>query len=160
MRARKLAAVELEDMPPAEDIADIFLDRPDADAPAPGDDGEGLTGRVCLACGGDAPSHECAHDEVARLEAPSRAVQEAVSRLRRAAAEHRAATRALRAQVLSEVARGRGDLETAPPVRPLPCPRCLLRDAEEAAAAAGTPVRVKRKGRGDVSQQALPFKAS
>lgn len=159
MRARKLAAVAMvamEDMPPPDDMADVFrgddldLSR-DRDAP------EGPIDRLCLACGGDGRAHDgCDHGEIARLDAPSRAVHDALRRLERAAAEHRAAARALRVLVLAEVARGRGDLETAPPPRPEPCPRCLIRDAEEAAASATAEKPARRKPRAG-AQQALPF---
>ncbi|APR77391.1 Hypothetical protein A7982_02738 [Minicystis rosea] len=160
MRARKLAAVELEDPPPPDDVADVFLDD---DLPANREEDAGSLGRICIACGGDDTIHDgCAHTEVARIDAPSRALHDAVLRLRRAAVEQRAAVRALRSLVLSEVARGRGDLETAPAPRPEPCPRCLIRDAEEAAAAAAAglpPKPVRRRGKGEGTQQALPFKA-
>jgi hypothetical protein len=64
--------------------------------------------RICLWCGGDSSRHEgCDHAEVARLHEPSRAAGEMVARLKRAAAEHRAASRALRALVTSELGRGR-----------------------------------------------------
>ncbi|MFT3764047.1 MAG: hypothetical protein QM820_00760 [Minicystis sp.] len=165
MRARKLAAAELEDMPPPDDV-EIFRD---ADLPANREDDAGSLSRLCIACGGDGTGHDgCSHGEVARLDDPSRAVHDAVVRLRRAAAEHRAAARALRSLVLSEVARGRGDLETAPAPKPEPCPRCLIRDAEDAAAAAaaeataaGLPAKPpKRRRNGAEAQQALPFKVS
>src|SRR3954453_3281624 len=59
---------------------------------------------ICLACGGDGSRPEGGdHLEVAPLHAPSRAAGEMVARLQRAAAEHRAASRALRALVTSEL---------------------------------------------------------
>ncbi len=117
-----------------------------------------------------------------RLETPSRAVRDAVARLRRVAAEHRAAARALRALALAEVARGNGELEAIPlhdegsDAGPEPCPRCLstmgdqgppqtplIRDAESAASEdGGNPPRPRktRRARGESGQQALPFKTS
>jgi hypothetical protein len=154
MRARKLAAVAMEDLPPPDDVVDAY---PDDDPVIDRHDDTTSIDRLCLACGGDGTAHDgCAHGEIARLDEPSRAIRDAVARLERAAAEHRAAVRALRVLVLSEVARGRGDLETAPAPKPEPCPRCLIRDAEEAAAAAGTAKVAKRKAKPGV-QQALPF---
>jgi hypothetical protein len=110
--------------------------------------------RICLGCGGDGSRHEgCSHAEIARLHEPSRAAGEMVARLRRAAAEHRAASRALRALVTSELGRGRAELETTtipaeieaeatpavteeePAPAPetaaeVPCPRCAEREGE------------------------------
>lgn len=155
MRARKLA-VALDEPPPPDDALDDYVE-PDL-AAITSDDPEPI-GRLCLACGGDGDLPDgCDHDEVARLDAPSRAVHEARGRLRRAAAEHRAAARALRVLVLSEVARDRGDLETKPAPRPEPCPRCLIRDAEIAAQSSAPPKPVKRRSKGDEGQQGLLFK--
>ena len=122
----------------------------------------------CLACGGDGSRYEgCDHAEVARLHEPSRAAVEMIDRLRRAAAEHRAASRALRALVTSELSRDRADLTTkrpveapAPPIASgseVPCPRCAER--EEGGTEAVIPaVRAGRKrGRAPVTQQSLPF---
>jgi hypothetical protein len=154
MRARKLAAVAPEDMPPPDDVADLWpaeeeaaVDRAEDTAPI---------AHLCLDCGGDTCRD---HGEVARLDAPSRALHDAVARLKRAVAEQRAAARALRVLVLTEVARGRGDLETAPAPKAEPCPRCMIRDAEQAAAAAGVTKASRRRAKGDEGQQALPFKA-
>ena len=114
MRARKPSAVVPEDLPPPDDVAEAW---PSEEAPeasfAAGPSEAGPIARLCVACGSD-DCHE--HHETARLDAPSRAVHDAVSRLRRAALEHRAAARALRALVVAEVARGRGGSS------PLPCP--------------------------------------
>jgi hypothetical protein len=117
----------------------------------------GPIARLCVECGAD----DCRdHGETARLDAPSRAVREAVARLRRAAAEQRTAARTLRSIVLSEVARGRGDLETRPPPQPEPCSRCTIRDAEAAAAPAAVKKVPTRRAKGESRQQALPFKSS
>src|SRR4051812_34987588 len=76
---------------------------------------------ICLACGGDGSRYEgCDHAEVARLHEPSRAAGEMIDRLRKAAAEHRAASRALRALVTSELSRDRADLTTKRPVEAAP----------------------------------------
>jgi hypothetical protein len=157
MRARKLAAVPapLPDPPPPEDAADPW---PSDDEVAGSDDAAPL-GSLCLACGAEGCRE---HGESARLDTPSRSLREALDRLRRTAAEHRAAARAFRVLVLTEVARGRGDLDAVPEPSPAalaePCPRCALRDAEEAAAPAPKPAgrRTKREN----GQQALPFKLS
>jgi hypothetical protein len=160
MRPRKAAvAVSLEEMPPRDDVVDAL---PLDEATPPDDDDAGPLGRICIACGGEAASYEgCDHAEMGELREPSRAAREAVARVRRAAAEHRAAARALRVLVLSEMARGRADLQTiAPQSRdPAPCPRCALRDAEAAAAASGVtaPRPARRKGRPGATQQSLPF---
>jgi hypothetical protein len=153
MRARRLAAVALDDAPPVEDAAGAC---PEDEAPAgdPPEDARPLP-RFCLACGAE----DCReHHEMARLDAPSRAVHDATLRLQRAAAEQRAAARALRMLVLSEVARDRGELETAPAPQPEPCPRCLIRDAEAAAAEGGAPKPAARRAKRGNGQQALPFK--
>ncbi len=116
MRARKLAAVVPEDLPSREDVAEAWSreeepamdDGGDPHTPAPAVDGTEATGpiaQLCLECGAEGCRE---HDEVARLDEPSRVLLEAIARLRRTAAEHRAATRSLRVLVLSkEVARGR-----------------------------------------------------
>lgn len=125
--------------------------------------------RICLGCGGDGSRHEgCSHAEIARLHEPSRAAGEMVARLRRAAAEHRAASRALRALVTSELGRGRAELETtaipaereaeatpaaieAPAPAPeatamVPCPRCAEREGEgEREGVVVSPPRAARK---------------
>ena len=167
MRPRRSAvavAVALDEMAPTDDAMDAMPS--DEVGEQDEDDGEPL-GRVCLACGGAGGGPEgCEHAEVAELSAPSRAVREAVARLKRAVAEHRAAARALRVLVLSEMARGRGDLRVAlPPSRePLACGRCAVRDAEVVAAAAvaeaGGPGAVRaarRKRKTETEQQSLPF---
>lgn len=152
MRARKLA-VAPEESPPREDVTDAWsVDEEPALGRA---EDTGPIARLCVECGADG-CHE--HGEIARLDAPSRTVHDAVARLQRAAAEHRAAARSLRALVLSEVARGRGDLETKPPPKVEPCPRCAIRDAEAAAAPAAVTKAATRRARGDNGQQALPFK--
>jgi hypothetical protein len=152
MRARKLA-VAFDDAPPPDEASEIYPD----EEPAGDEAGEEPVGRICIACG-DAAGEGCEHREVARLDAPSRAVAEALSRLRRAAAEQRAAVRALRVLVLTEVARGRGDIATTPEKVPTPCPRCAIRDAEVAAAAPPAQEKaVRKRGKGGEGQQALPF---
>lgn len=152
MRARRLAVAL--DEPSPDFVDDVFSD----DAALIGDEAEASPiDRLCIACGGEGSVYEgCDHPEIARLEAPSRAIADALARLRRASAEHRAASRALRVLVLGEVARGRGDLETKPDPKQEPCPRCLVRDAEEAAAATGH--KPKRRSKNGGAQQALPFK--
>lgn len=153
MRARKLA-VAFDETPP-EEAAFSYADDGD-DGPAPEPELAPLD-RVCIGCGGDGGVRDgCEHREIARDVAPSRTIHDALLRVRRAAAEHRAAVRALRVLVLAEVARGRGDLETKPEAVPEPCPRCLIRAAEEA----NGPKPPRRRGRGGEGQQALPFKAS
>jgi hypothetical protein len=133
--------------------------------------------RFCLACGGDGSRHEgCDHAEIARLSEPSRAAGEMVARLRRAAAEHRAASRALRALVTSELNRGRAELETRTAVEApatttatvttttpaeaeavVPCLRCAEREAEAASAVVNAPRAGRKRGRAAVDQQLLPF---
>ncbi len=153
MRARKLAVVAPpEASPPPDDVADSWSADEDpavdpAEDPAP-------IAHLCLVCGVEGCRE---HGEAARLDAPSRSVTDAVARLRRVATEHRAAARALRVLVLTEVARGRGDLETTPAPKVEPCPRCLIRDAEAAAAPAGV-TKTTRRAKGENGQQALPFK--
>jgi hypothetical protein len=123
--------------------------------------------RICLACGGDGSRHEgCPHGEIARLHEPSRAAGEMIARLRRAAAEHRAASRALRALVTAELARGCAELDTTPipspfaasrPAAPPPCARCTEREAEMVAAVLAAPRPARKRGRAAVDQQFLPF---
>jgi hypothetical protein len=155
MRARKLAAVAPEERSPPEEVADRWP--ADEELAAHSSEDAGPIALLCIDCGTDGCRE---HGETARLEAPSRAVHDAVARLQRAAAEHRVAARALRALVLSEVARGRGDLETKPPPQAEPCPQCAIRDAEAAAAPAAVTKAARRRAKGDDGQQALPFKVS
>jgi hypothetical protein len=156
MRARKLDAGA--SVPPAE-VAEAWAQTADDDVIARetsgngGEDGAPEIARLCIACGAEGCRD---HGEMARLDAPSRTLREAIERLRRVAAEHRAAARALRVLVLTEVARGRGDLETKPAPVIEPCPRCTIRDAE----AASPPRNTTRKAKRESGQQALPFKAS
>lgn len=126
---------------------------------------------ICLACGGSGSRHDgCDHAEVARLHEPSRAAGEIIDRLRKAAAEHRAASRALRALVTSELGRGRAELETRPvaamAVTPSrveaaaaatesACPRCAEREAE--GAQSPPPRAARKRARRGVDQQSLPF---
>lgn len=123
---------------------------------------------ICLACGGDGSRHEgCDHAEVARLHEPSRAAGEMIARLRAAAAEHRAASRALRALVTSELSRDRADLTTKRPVAapvaalaegsPAPCARCAEREADGAGAVIPLVRAGRKRGRPAVTQQSLPF---
>jgi hypothetical protein len=123
---------------------------------------------ICLACGGDGSRHEgCDHTEVARLHEPSRAAGEIIDRLRRAATEHRAASRALRALVTSELSRDRAELTTKRPAAPpapdltdeaqVPCPRCAEREAEGIPTGLTAARAVRKRGRGPTSQQSLPF---
>jgi hypothetical protein len=152
MRARRLA-VALDEPPP--DFVDDVVVRDEV--PFEQEDAPPLD-RLCIVCGGEGSAHDgCDHPEIARLDAPSRAIVDAVARLRRASAEHRAASRALRVLVLGEVARGRGDLESRPEAKPEPCPKCLVREAQEAVAATGP--KPKRRSKGGEGQQALPFGA-
>ncbi len=90
--------------------------------------------RVCLDCGEKGRGNEgCAHREVARLTEASRSVGEAVARLRRAAAEHRAASRALRALVMAEVGRDRAEIEMKPePAANGACARCEEQERDAA----------------------------
>ena len=123
---------------------------------------------ICLACGGDGSRHEgCDHAEVARLHEPSRAAGEMIARLRAAAAEHRAASRALRALVTSELSRDRADLTTKRPVAapvlalaegsPAPCARCAERAGEGEGAVIPLVRAGRKRGRAAVTQQSLPF---
>jgi hypothetical protein len=131
--------------------------------------------RFCLACGGDGSRHEgCDHAEVARLLEPSRSAGEMIARLRRAAAEHRAASRALRALVTSELNRERAELETrgatviektpivieapasaAEAAAEVPCLRCAEREGE--GAVVNPPRAARKRARKGVDQQSLPF---
>lgn len=156
MRARKLAVAIDEPSPDfAPDAFPAFAEDEPRSTGAERD--EPALDRVCIACGGDGFAHDgCPHDEIARVDAPSRVLLDALVRLRRAAAEHRAAARALRTLVLADVARGRGDLESTPQPKPEPCPKCLLRDAEEA----NLQKPPKRRSKGGETQQALPFKVA
>lgn len=176
MRPRKAAAKVIEALPP--DDAPVDVIPPDdaaneafslslADEPL-------STERICIDCGSSSGAYDgCAHRERARFHAPPRAAAELVARLRRAAAEHRAAARALRALVMAEHARGRADLETEAPAeapRPpeaaapqpdtpppqAPCPRCAARAGGDASASA-PPRRPRRKARVAVEQQAFSF---
>ncbi|WP_437637535.1 hypothetical protein [Sorangium sp. So ce854] len=118
MRSRKAAAVVVEELPPPEDPIDaIPPDDTAADEAFSSAGGPLSLDRICIDCGssGGGGHDGCAHRERARLQAPSRAALELVARLRRAAAEHRAAARALRALVNAERARGRAELERAEP---------------------------------------------
>lgn len=160
MRPRKAAvAPSHEETSPRDDAVDAVDVVPLDDAPPDEADAEPC-GRICIACGGEGSGHEgCAHGEIAELTAPSHAAREAVARLRHAAAEHRAATRALRVLVLSEMARGQAELHLrpqAPPAAPLgepaACPRCTLRDAETS-----SPKPARRKARSGLEQQSLRF---
>jgi hypothetical protein len=104
---------------------------------------------------------------VARLVAPSRAAGEMIARLRLAAAEHRAASRALRALVTSELSRDRAELTTKKPVvapakppteaEQVPCPRCAEREAEGTATVIASVRASRKRGRAPVDQQTLPF---
>jgi hypothetical protein len=155
MRGRKLAAVVPEDLPSRDDVADAWPGHEEAEIDRSEDTGP--IAPFCIECGAETCRE---HGEIARLDAPSRSVSEAVARLRRAAAEQRAASRALRVLVLTEVARSRGDLETTPAPQVEPCPRCLIRDAEAAAAAVAAEGATKgtaRKAKRENKQQTLPF---
>jgi hypothetical protein len=176
MRPRKLNGAALATQAPRDEhLTDVF---PVDDVPvneneiAPPSD-EALVGgrvcRVCIECGGDGRGREgCEHAETATLHAPSRAMAEAVARLQRAAAEHRAAARAVRALVTTEVARGRAELEAKPPARPEhppetdepaatgSCPRCAEREAEPNAAGSRAPGG-RRRQRAAVAQEAFSF---
>ena len=162
MRPRKVAiAVALEELAPADEGVDVL--RGNDAAPEENENESDGGGRVCIACGGDGRGHEgCEHAEIAELSAPSATAREAVARLRRAATEHRAAARALRVVVLSDMARGRAELQlreiaAAPAAaaggEPAPCARCAER---EAGADPGRPAR--RKRRVEAGQQSLPFR--
>jgi hypothetical protein len=165
MRARK-AAVALRE-PTPDDAGEPFppddsgSDEPQVFEPALSFE------RVCLACGG---GHEgCEHPERVSFLLPSPVIRSRIERLRRAAAEHRAAERALRALAVSEQARGRADVELpaprlldepppweeAAPPAPIeasaaaapPCPRCAEREHAPAGDASPMPVAAPRKAR-------------
>ncbi|XXX79443.1 hypothetical protein WMF30_11770 [Sorangium sp. So ce134] len=185
MRSRKAAAaVVVEELPPDEEPVDaIPPDDAAADEAFSAAGGSPSLDRICIDCGGSGGAHDgCAHRERARFHAPTRAALELVARLRRAAAEHRAAARALRALVTAEHARGRAEIErdepeplapsrleaapeppppAAAPERdepePAPCPRCAERIEAEPAEPEAQPRRPKRKGRVPLEQQAFPF---
>ena len=144
---------------PLDEVLDAWTPD-DEDAPAVS------LGRICLDCGGDGHAHDgCAHLEIARLDGDSRNASEVVLRLRRAVAEHRAAARALRGLVLSEVARGRAQVEspaveTVPPRAAedaLACARCAERDADPAAAPRALPRGARQKAPRSDAQQAFAF---
>ncbi|MGK3991007.1 hypothetical protein WME99_48620, partial [Sorangium sp. So ce136] len=146
MRSRKAAAVVVEELPSNEDPVDaIPPDDTAADEAFSGDGGPHSLERICIDCGsssGGGGHDGCAHRERARFHAPPRAALELVARLRRAAAEHRAAARALRALVTAEHARGRAELERAepePPPEPEP-PQPEAPEPPAPAAAAPEPV--------------------
>ncbi|WP_437877526.1 hypothetical protein [Sorangium sp. So ce513] len=137
MRSRKAAAVIVEELPPHEDPIDaIPPDDTAADEAFSSVGGPLSLDRICTDCGssGGGGHDGCAHRERARFQAPSRAALELVARLRRAAAEHRAAARALRALVNAERARGRAELERAEP-EPIDPPQPETPPAPVAAAA-------------------------
>ncbi|WP_437591644.1 hypothetical protein [Sorangium sp. So ce1000] len=187
MRSRKAAvAVVVEELPSAEEPIDaIPPDDAATDEPSSAVREPLALERICIDCGSSGGAHDgCAHRERARFHAPPRAALELVARLRRAAAEHRAAARALRALVTAEHARGRAEIERADPVEPsqpevapeppspprleIPapeppapppavCPRCAERTEGEPTEAEAPPRRPKRKGRVALEQQALPF---
>lgn len=174
MRTRKAVSVALPEPTLDEGIDPFPSDEPSANDGSPFEEPPAFD-RVCLECAG---SHEgCEHRERVSFLLPSPVIRSKIERLRRAAAEHRAAMRALRALAISENARGRADLETkpappiepppweeappppapiaelepAPPPPPAPCPRCAEREAEAEAPveaeAAPAPVAAARRTR-------------
>jgi hypothetical protein len=156
MGSRK--AVVVEEPLSLDDVSDAF---PPDDEVAPAVS----LGRICLECGGEGHTgYGCAHLEIARLDGASRSAVELVLRLRRAVAEHRTAARALRGLVLSEVARGRAEIEPHPgepvpdraPAPLVPCLRCAAHDAEPAAASSA-PRGARQKARRSEAQQAFAF---
>ncbi|WP_437744909.1 hypothetical protein WMF39_07730 [Sorangium sp. So ce1504] len=187
MRHRKAAAavVVVEELPPAEEPIDAFPpDDTAADEPTSAIREPLALERICIDCGSSGGAHDgCAHRERARFHAPPRAALELVARLRRAAAEHRAAARALRALVTAEHARGRAEIERAdpveppqpeaapeppspprleiaapePPAPPAVCPRCAEQTEGEPTESGAPPRRPKRKGRVALEQQAFLF---
>ncbi|WP_437985030.1 hypothetical protein [Sorangium sp. So ce117] len=183
MRPRKAAAaVVVEELPPAEEPIDaIPPDDTAADEPSSAVREPISLGLICIDCGSSGGGHDgCAHRERARFHAPPRAALELVARLRRAAAEHRAAARALRALVTAEHARGRAEIERADPVEPpqpeaepeppspprleiaapeppAVCPRCAEQTEGEPTESGAPPRRPKRKGRVALEQQAFLF---
>ncbi len=170
-RSRKLSAAEalardeMADAFPSDDAVVIEI-REGVDV-AENDEKSRANEPICLACGGDGSRHDgCDHAEVARLHAPSRAASEMVARLQRAAAEHRAASRALRALVTSELSRDRADLTTKKPVEApaaaasessaeVPCPHCAERAGE--APVTAPPRATRKRARKGIDQQTLPF---
>ncbi|WP_437328181.1 hypothetical protein [Sorangium sp. So ce381] len=187
MRSRKAAAaVVVEELPSAEEPIDaIPPDDTAADEPISAVREPLALDLICIDCGSSGGAYDgCAHRERARFHAPPRAALELVARLRRAAAEHRAAARALRALVTAEHARGRAEIERADPVEapqpeaapeppspprleiaapeppappPAVCPRCAERTEGEPTEAGAPPRRPKRKGRVVLEQQAFLF---
>ncbi|WP_437612395.1 hypothetical protein WMF20_08890 [Sorangium sp. So ce834] len=185
MRSRKAAAaVVVEDLPLDEEPVDaIPPDDTAADEAFSAAGGPPSLERICIDCGSGGGAHDgCAHRERARFHAPTRAALELVARLRRAAAEHRAAARALRALVTAEHARGRAEIEREEPEPPAPpqpaaapeppppaaapesddappalCPRCAERIEAAPAEPEAPQRRQKRKGRVPLEQQAFPF---
>jgi hypothetical protein len=181
MRPRK-AAVVLRDPARDEEVEPFSLDEAGDDAPAAFDPPFSFE-RVCMACGG---GHEgCEHLERVSFLLPSPVIRARIERLRRAAAEHRAAARALRALATSEHARGRADLETSPalpsepppwvdapppatPAAPLtaPCPRCAERGerdettTEAVVAPAPSARRARKKAPTSAGQGSFAFLAS
>ncbi len=165
MRARK-AAVALREPSPDDGAEPFPSDEASGDEAIPFEAPLSFD-RVCLACGG---GHEgCEHRERVSFHLPSPVIRSRIERLRRAAAEHRAAERALRALSLSEHARGRADVEVQAPepiesepppwaeaaapatsseiTAALPCPRCAEREATPSIEASATPVAAPRKAR-------------
>ncbi len=92
---------------------------------------------------------------MARLDSPSRLTREALGRLERADAEHRAAARSLRGMVMREVALGRGSVEVPPPPKP-PVPQPTLGPCLRCAELAPKPAP-KKRARVTEGQGALPF---
>ncbi|WP_437298485.1 hypothetical protein [Sorangium sp. So ce426] len=184
MRPRKAAAaVVVEELPPAEEPIDA-IPPDDTGADEPSSAVREPLDLICIDCGSSGRGHDgCAHRERARFHAPPRAALELVARLRRAAAEHRAAARALRALVTAEHARGRAEIERAdpveppqpeaepeppspprleiaapePPAPPAVCPRCAEQTEGEPTESGAPPRRPKRKGRVALEQQAFLF---
>jgi hypothetical protein len=157
---------EAADVFPSDDVGVVEI--AESAERAENDEGSRPNEPICLACGGDGSRHDgCDHVEVARLVAPSRAAGEMVARLRLAAAEHRAASRALRALVTSELSRDRAELTTKRPAEApaklvaeaeqVPCPRCAEREAEGAPAVITAARASRKRGRAPVDQQTLPF---
>lgn len=163
MRARK-AAVALREPPPDEEAGPFPPDDAGDGEAAPFEETLSFE-RVCLICGG---GHEgCEHRERVSFHLPSPVIRSRIERLRRAAAEHRAAERALRALSLSEHARGRAEIEVQaapaveiepPPwveaaapaveiVATTPCPRCADREATPSVEASAPPAAAPRKAR-------------
>jgi hypothetical protein len=174
MRPRKLAGAALQalgESPRDDQLMDVFPpdDAPRNERASMLDEMPG-SGRVCIECGSDGGTREgCEAHEIACFHAPSRAVSEAVLRLRTAAAEHRAASRALRALVMAEIGRDRAELDPKPPARPDPpyrpevpatsdpCPRCAEREAEVSAAGQKPTRGAHKRQRASADQQAFAF---